>query len=166
MLCAQKPHGRAMYGSGMEPFATHADARAFLLSQAWIQIKPRGGTIYHHALRDLAAEITETPAGWIIQRREPAPQLPIVGLIRPHDAPGDYRQHLIHGLTPDQIKARLGFAANVEDDPETVDLSWGFTVDGIRCGVWRYVGGMQPRSWSAFGPLDVLQFVFGKENVQ
>lgn len=44
-----------------------------------------------------------------------------------------------------QIVKVLGFEPNVThlDDPSKVKASWGFTVDGVHCGIWcyKYKGG-------------------------
>jgi hypothetical protein len=43
------------------------------------------------------------------------------------------------------IAAILG-KPNVQDDPDKVTHSWGFTIDGDHCGIWDYKG----VRWSIF----------------
>ena len=59
-------------------------------------------------------------------------------------------------LSPVLITARLGFAPNIDDDPTKVTMSWGFTVDGVRCGIWDYYR----NRWSTYGPHDVFAKLF------
>jgi hypothetical protein len=64
----------------------------------------------------------------------------------------------------DQIVKVLGFKPNVThlDDPDKVKASWGFTVNGVRCGIWCY----KERSvknctrWSFYGPTEIAQMLF------
>lgn len=87
-----------------------------------------------------------------------------VPLIQPVDVPGDRRQHTLIRLVTGGISARLGFSPNVDEGDRR--LSWGFTVDGERCGVWSSAAGPCSMGlWSAFGPLDKLVEVFGAEHV-
>jgi hypothetical protein len=58
--------------------------------------------------------------------------------------------------TPKDITKILGFEPNVLDDPYKVKYSWGFTVDGVRCGIWDYKGDR----WSFFGPEEVAKKLF------
>jgi hypothetical protein len=65
-------------------------------------------------------------------------------------------------LTPEVIAETLGFGANVSDDHDKVLYSWGFTVDGVRCGIWDY----KECRWSTFGPKSIFEKLFpGKYNV-
>jgi hypothetical protein len=73
-------------------------------------------------------------------------------------ASGEYRSGTLIGLDPADVEARLGFAANREDDPGKVSHSWGFLVDGVFCAVWTYRGGP---TLSTFGPAAALRSVFG-----
>lgn len=70
--------------------------------------------------------------------------------------------------TYSRIVEVLGFEPNVThlDDSSKVKASWGFTVDGVRCGIWCY---KQPSaknctSWSFFGPKELATKLFGEEN--
>jgi len=78
-------------------------------------------------------------------------------VILPVAEAGDYRTgSLPNTLKPEDITAVLGFPPNVHDDPfKTVD-SWGFTVDGVRCGIWDYKGSR----WSVYDPSNVLPALF------
>ncbi len=59
-------------------------------------------------------------------------------------------------LTVEQITEALGFAPNTEDDESKVEHSWGFTADGVPCGIWDYHG----NRWSTFGPQEVFDQLF------
>lgn len=59
----------------------------------------------------------------------------------------------------EQIEAILG-PANCNDDPNKVTYSWGFTVDGVRCGIWDYYSSYKNNRWSTFGPIEALEKVF------
>jgi len=73
------------------------------------------------------------------------------------DETGDHRTgSLPSTLSVKDIKARLGFAANCDDDESKVKYSWGFTVNGKRCGIWDYYG----NRWSVYDPHNVLHLVF------
>ena len=82
-------------------------------------------------------------------------------VILPVDETGDSRTATIEGLTVAEIAEKLGFKPNCEDDPYKVVNSWGFTVDGERCGVWDYKGSHHFKSFSAWGPMEALKKVFG-----
>lgn len=70
---------------------------------------------------------------------------------------GDHRTgDLPPSLTPEAIAAVLGFAANIDDDESKVRFSWGFEVNGKRCGIWDYKGSR----WSTFDPDNVLPELF------
>ena len=78
--------------------------------------------------------------------------------IKPINTAGSYKT----GFLPDHITAKqiaeiLGFPPNIEDDPDKVENSWGFTVDGVICGIWDYKG----YRWSTFGPSSVFDKLFG-----
>lgn len=78
-------------------------------------------------------------------------------IIQPVNIPGDGRTGgLSSDLTAAQITAVLGFGPNVNDDPAKVRHSWGFTIDGARCGIWDYKGSR----WSTFGPADKFAALF------
>lgn len=65
------------------------------------------------------------------------------------DTAGDCLSYrLPESVTPEQIESVLGFAPNVQDDPDKVTMSWGFKLDGVRCGIWDYKG----YRWSVFDP--------------
>lgn len=59
-------------------------------------------------------------------------------------------------LTVGQISEILGFRPNIRDDPDKVKHSWGFTVNGHRCGIWDYRGSR----WSVYDPNKVLRLIF------
>jgi len=82
-------------------------------------------------------------------------------VVLPVDEAGDHAQYTIKGLSASQIKSIIGFPANCKDDPYKVKYSWGFTVDGVRCGVWDYKGSYKDNYFSAFGPIETLKKLFG-----
>lgn len=68
------------------------------------------------------------------------------------------------------IVETIGFEPNVTDmdDPSKVKASWGFAVDGVRCGIWcykHYGAAESCNRWSYFGPLKVAQDLFGEDKV-
>jgi hypothetical protein len=79
---------------------------------------------------------------------------------------GDYRTGGLRNLRPGGIVRVLGFAPNVEDDTEKVSHSWGFTVDGERCGIWSYKGSERAERWSTYGPRNHFEALFGAEHVE
>jgi hypothetical protein len=77
--------------------------------------------------------------------------------ILPHDGAGSHRTGSIDsGYTVAEINRILGFKPNIQDDPQKVKYSWGFTADGQPCGIWDYRGGR----WSVFGPQEVFDKLF------
>lgn len=64
-------------------------------------------------------------------------------------------------ITAGEISRRLGFEPNRADD-KTDDLSWGFSVDGVHCGVWSFKGSHRLGIWSTFGPREALAEIFGE----
>lgn len=81
--------------------------------------------------------------------------------IIPVNQTGDSSTGSLSGLSVADVTRILGFKANCEDDPDKVKNSWGFTVDGVRCGVWDYKGSQHAKQFSTFGPAEVLKKVFG-----
>lgn len=55
---------------------------------------------------------------------------------------GSSRFGTLHHHTPVEIAKKLGFGPNCNelDDPGKVSHSWGFTLNGHRCGIWSYKG--------------------------
>jgi hypothetical protein len=77
--------------------------------------------------------------------------------ILPHDEAGSHRTGSIDsGYTVAEINRILGFKPNIQDDPQKVKYSWGFTANGQPCGIWDYRGGR----WSVFGPQEVFDKLF------
>jgi hypothetical protein len=60
------------------------------------------------------------------------------------------------------ISRVLGFEPNVADDPDKVENSWGFTIDGKPFNIWDYYGSHEYGMFSCFGPHDVLRALFPK----
>lgn len=80
--------------------------------------------------------------------------------IMPISEPGCHRTGEICGYTADQISSILGFAPNVQDDPDKVSHSWGFLADGIQCGIWSYKGSEKYNNFSTYGPKNVFDTLF------
>jgi hypothetical protein len=69
-------------------------------------------------------------------------------IIVPVDVPGESKVANLENVTYEQICKVLGFAPNVEDDPDKVKYSWGFTIDGEPAGIWDYYGSSSINRWS------------------
>lgn len=77
--------------------------------------------------------------------------------IEPVAEAGDHRTGTMPAsITPEDIEALLGFKPNIKDAYPKVTHSWGFTVDGVRCGIWDYKGSR----WSVYDPHGVLPALF------
>lgn len=61
----------------------------------------------------------------------------------------------------EELKAVLG-EPNVEDDPDKVEASWGFTAEGHRPAfVWSWkCSAVSCRQWSAAGDFSLLEKLF------
>lgn len=55
-----------------------------------------------------------------------------------------------------EVRRVLG-TPNVQDDPDKVGKSWGFSINGRRCGIWYYKGSTIA---STFGPSDLIHRLF------
>ena len=97
--------------------------------------------------------------------RKPASATPPRPVIVPLNHGGHFRTACIRGLTLRQVSAAIGFPPNVRDDPGRAVHSWGFTVDGVFCGVWSWKGSEQSGRFSAYGPAEALRQVFGAAHV-
>ena len=87
-------------------------------------------------------------------------------IIEQYDVVGDYRTGTLENYSADEIAKILGFEANCKDDPSKVVYSWGFKADGVHCGIWDYYGSHTLASFSTYGPKEVFEQLFGKENVR
>ncbi len=75
------------------------------------------------------------------------------------DRAGDYKTGDLYATKAD-IVAALGFEPNIDDDPSKVTASWGFTVDGVRCGIWDWKGSAELFGcWSVYDPQGMLASV-------
>lgn len=81
--------------------------------------------------------------------------------IKPVKEAGDHCTGRLSNTSVAEINKVLGFTPNVEDDPDKVKHSWGFTVDGVRCGIWDYKGSERCGSFSTFGPAHIFVALFG-----
>lgn len=80
--------------------------------------------------------------------------------IVPINKAGSHRTGQISGYCVADINKILGFKPNVSDDPDKVKYSWGFTADGVECGIWDYKGSYKSRCYSTFGPDKVFETLF------
>jgi len=80
------------------------------------------------------------------------------------DRCGDFKQHTLY-CTLEEIEAVLG-PANCADDPSKVKYSWGFEVDGVRCGIWDYYQSYKHDTWSVFGPREIVEQVFPGKTIE
>jgi hypothetical protein len=85
--------------------------------------------------------------------------------IIPDPHAGPHRTGELTGVSFPEICTVLGFPPNVDDDPNKVKYSWGFTIDGENFGIWDYKGGWQYNEWSTYGNKAVLRELFGSEYV-
>lgn len=87
--------------------------------------------------------------------------------ITPNDNINDsYRTGGLKDITRAQIIQVLGFAPNVEDDPDKVVNSWGFMVNGTdHCAIWDYKGSHMFNRWSTYDPAGVLPALFDAANI-
>lgn len=90
--------------------------------------------------------------------KAPAAEVPV---IKPDSRGGDCRTGTLTDISVSEINKLLGFRPNISDDPDKVKHSWGFTVDGVRCGVWDYKGSHRVKLFSTWGPGAALRKVFG-----
>lgn len=79
----------------------------------------------------------------------------------PDSTAGGHKTGSLTRISKDEIDAALGFEPNVEDDADKVKYSWGFTADGVSCGIWDYKGSHRFNQYSTFGPDAVFQTLFG-----
>ena len=68
-------------------------------------------------------------------------------------------------LHVDDITKILGFAPNVEDDPDKVTFSWRCYVDGSPFAVWDYKGSHHAKRWSVYDPEHKVMDVFPVDNI-
>jgi len=86
--------------------------------------------------------------------------------ITPVDSAGPHRTGELSGLTVQEITDVLGFAPNVEDDPDKVVNSWGFKYKNKECGIWDYKGSHHGKSFSTYGPKEIFVELFGEKFVK
>lgn len=87
-------------------------------------------------------------------------------IIEAYDRVGSHRTGTLKNFSAEQIAEILGFEANCQDDPDKVKYSWGFKADGVHCGIWDYYRSYKMNSFSLYGPKEVFEQLFGKENVE
>ena len=67
-----------------------------------------------------------------------------------------YRTGTIEGLSVLEIAKKLGFEANVDDDPDKVKYSWAFEIDGKKAAIWDYKGSSSYKQFSIYDPEKAL----------
>ena len=87
-------------------------------------------------------------------------------IIEAYDRVGSHRTGTLKNHSAADIARILGFEANCQDDPDKVKYSWGFKADGVHCGIWDYYRSYKMNSFSLYGPKEVFEQLFGKENVE
>ena len=87
-------------------------------------------------------------------------------IIEAYDRVGSHKTGTLNNVTAEDIARVLGFEANCQDDPDKVVYSWGFKADGVHCGIWDYYRSYKMNSFSLYGPKEVFEQLFGKENVE
>ena len=80
--------------------------------------------------------------------------------IKPADIDGSYRTGSLVGVTKEYIVKALGFEPNIKDDPDKVENSWAFTLDGHPCAIWDWKGSHHAKVWSVYDPHKVLDRIF------
>lgn len=85
----------------------------------------------------------------------------IAPVIKPINQAGSHRTGTLSGTNAAEITKILGFKSNIADDPSKVRYSWGFEVDGKRCGIWDYKGSYRIGEFSTYGDPAVLAKIFG-----
>lgn len=78
---------------------------------------------------------------------------------------GTSKTGVLLDISANKISNILGFDPNVDDDPNKVVNSWGFTYDGIKCAIWDYKGSQFFGQFSTFGPRIVFDKLFGDHYV-
>ena len=81
--------------------------------------------------------------------------------IIPINQAGGSRTGTLKDITVEKIIDVLGFKPNCKDDPYKVKNSWGFTVDGVKCGIWDYKGSHKFGQFSTDGPREIFIKLFG-----
>ena len=71
----------------------------------------------------------------------------------------------LEGLSKEDIESVLGFAPNVEDDPDKVVNSWRCHVDGAPLAIWDYKGSHYDKRWSVYDPKHVVSDIFPLDNI-
>lgn len=86
-------------------------------------------------------------------------------IITPSNIPGSGTDGMLYHLTVDMITDHLGFLPNVSDDPNKVVNSWGFTVNGIHCGIWDWKDSHEIGEFHYSGPKEIMIEIFGPKCV-
>jgi hypothetical protein len=74
---------------------------------------------------------------------------------------GSHRTGTLYDINVATIIEILGFAPNVQDDPDKVVNSWAFMVDGKKLAVWDYKGSHLSGQFSTYGDHEVMAELFG-----
>ena len=80
--------------------------------------------------------------------------------IVPVNRPGFHRTGCLEDIDVATITEVLGFAPNVNDDPDKVVNSWGFKIDDQDFGIWDYKGSHIRGAFSTYGSAKILSKLF------
>jgi hypothetical protein len=84
-----------------------------------------------------------------------------LNIITPINKVGANRTGTLYDINVSTINRILGFEPNVQDDPDKVVNSWGFSYKDEICGIWDYKGSHEFGQFSTFGPDWVFEELFG-----
>ena len=74
---------------------------------------------------------------------------------------GSHRTGTLYDINVATINEILGFAPNVQDDPDKVVNSWGFMINNQKFAIWDYKGSHKYGQFSTYGDPKVLAELFG-----
>lgn len=86
--------------------------------------------------------------------------------ITPNPNINSYKTHTLKNTSKEMLERALGFPANVQDDPDKVEYSWGFEVNGVPCAIWDWKGSHEVGIWSVYDPQGVLEILFDPMNIE
>lgn len=114
---------------------------------------------YTKALAEAGIEVTDGK----VKKQDVDRVIDVLAAIKvvPSDEAGISKQGTLSDMTVQEITKILGFEPNIEDDPNKVVNSWGFTADGKPCGIFDYYGSHKQGKFSTSGPDEVFKELFG-----
>jgi len=84
--------------------------------------------------------------------------------ITPSNRGGPHKTGTVKGPTATEITQILGFAPNIDDDPDKVRYSWAFEVEfedgSFEYGaIWDWKGSGAWQEWSTYGSPDMFRII-------